>query len=137
MVNRGSKYWQENWENHVDNLEDDFVGPLYKVTLSRPRPHDFDEKLKHYLTGPSKFSVSKINQMISLYVTMLWIVLITHSLLPISLDLDFDEIQFSIVMITVVNAFAFYRYGRTHTHPMRQVISKRDVNFHIHQEKDK
>jgi hypothetical protein len=30
LVNRGSKYWQENWENHVDMLENDVVGPLYK-----------------------------------------------------------------------------------------------------------
>jgi len=29
-VNRGSKQWQENWENHVDSLEDNVIGPLYK-----------------------------------------------------------------------------------------------------------
>ncbi len=28
LVNRGSKYWQENWERHVDLLEDEFMGPL-------------------------------------------------------------------------------------------------------------
>src|SRR5450756_1569578 len=28
-ANRGSKKWQENWENHVDLLEIDDVGPLY------------------------------------------------------------------------------------------------------------
>ncbi|WP_333653981.1 RipA family octameric membrane protein [Dissulfurispira sp.] len=37
LVNRGSKYWQENWENHVDMLEDKFTGPLYKTVLHRPR----------------------------------------------------------------------------------------------------
>lgn len=25
LVNRGSKYWQENWERHVDSLEDEFA----------------------------------------------------------------------------------------------------------------
>ncbi|MDK7224247.1 hypothetical protein QP468_13575, partial [Proteus mirabilis] len=30
-VNRGSKFWQENWEKHVDNLEDKIIGPLYKI----------------------------------------------------------------------------------------------------------
>lgn len=34
-VNRGSKQWQENWEKHVDMLEDGITGPLYKVILSR------------------------------------------------------------------------------------------------------
>ena len=32
FVNKGSKYWQENWEFHVDLLEDDVMGPLYKTT---------------------------------------------------------------------------------------------------------
>jgi hypothetical protein len=27
-VNKGSKQWQENWENHVDLLEDEIIGPL-------------------------------------------------------------------------------------------------------------
>jgi len=35
LVNRGSKYWQENWERHVDVLEDQVVGPLYRTTIAR------------------------------------------------------------------------------------------------------
>ena len=31
LVNRGSKFWQNNWERHVDLLEDQVVGPLYKT----------------------------------------------------------------------------------------------------------
>ena len=27
----GSKHWQENWENHLDLLEDSVTGPLYKT----------------------------------------------------------------------------------------------------------
>src|SRR5579864_817840 len=36
LANRGSKQWQENWENHVDLLEDEIIGPLYKTVLRRP-----------------------------------------------------------------------------------------------------
>ena len=36
LTNRGSKYWQENWESHVDMLEDTIAGPLYKTVLHRP-----------------------------------------------------------------------------------------------------
>lgn len=36
LVNRGSKYWQENWENHLDLMENGITGPLYKTVLSRP-----------------------------------------------------------------------------------------------------
>src|SRR5687767_7582000 len=34
-VNRGSKHWQENWENHVASLEDGIIGPLYKTMSER------------------------------------------------------------------------------------------------------
>lgn len=33
LVNKGSKYWLNNWEKHVDNLEDEIMGPLYKSYL--------------------------------------------------------------------------------------------------------
>ncbi|HCD6357309.1 TPA: hypothetical protein NDU07_005770, partial [Klebsiella variicola] len=33
-VNKGSKFWQQNWEKHVDMLEDDITGPLYKVVAN-------------------------------------------------------------------------------------------------------
>jgi hypothetical protein len=49
LVNRGSKYWQENWENHLDLLEDRITGPLYKTLLERPGLHFLSEKL---VTGP-------------------------------------------------------------------------------------
>lgn len=31
----GSKHWQENWENHINLLEDYVVGPLYKIYKRR------------------------------------------------------------------------------------------------------
>ena len=30
----GSKHWQENWENHIELLEDYVTGPLYKTYQS-------------------------------------------------------------------------------------------------------
>ena len=32
-VEKGSKAWQENWELHIDCLEDDITGKLHKTTL--------------------------------------------------------------------------------------------------------
>jgi len=73
LVNRGSKYWQENWERHVDVLEDEIIGPLYRTNLARTecsiiKPHD-----------SFPFSVSRINQMISLFITVIWLALGIHS----------------------------------------------------------
>ena len=55
---RGSKFWQENWERHIDMLEDKIEGRLHKtVWLDR---------------GKSSFSVSRINQWLSFYVFGFW-----------------------------------------------------------------
>lgn len=35
LVNRGSKYWQENWEFHVNLLEDEHIGKLFKTIISK------------------------------------------------------------------------------------------------------
>jgi len=51
LVNQGSKFWQENWENHVDMLEDEFVGPLYKTILHRPEDRGFVENMFWGLKG--------------------------------------------------------------------------------------
>lgn len=66
LVNRGSKFWQNNWERHVDTLENEFMGPLYKTTISNA---DFPW-LKFWEGYP--YSVSKINQLISLFVVLVW-----------------------------------------------------------------
>lgn len=75
LANRGSKQWQENWEHHVDHLEDYVTGPIFKITLPRDKPQSFCQWIEFIFVGPSRHSVSKINQLISLYVTFVWAVL--------------------------------------------------------------
>lgn len=58
LVIRGSKYWQENWEAHIDNLEDLISGPLYKTI--------------HY-SKSSCYSVSKLNEIMALVVILVWV----------------------------------------------------------------
>jgi hypothetical protein len=82
LVNRGSKYWQENWENHVDMMEDDIVGPLYKTILQRPE----NMHLLDRITGPLSVSVSQINLIVSLFTIVIWIGLAYHSLPPFDLQ---------------------------------------------------
>ena len=74
FVNRGSKFWQENWEKHVDLLEDEINGPLYKVIVSK-------DKIRWWKPAdPWPFSVSKINQILSLFVTLLFLLLTINTL---------------------------------------------------------
>ena len=76
FVNKASKYWQENWEKHVDLLEDNYIGPLYKTTLVSDTKlyEEFIRPLK-----PSKYSVSKINQLLSFSIVLVWIYILLRN----------------------------------------------------------
>lgn len=71
LVNRGSKYWQENWEQHVDELERKTIDPLFKDT----KP----QKTNTYFWLMSRqYSVSKIAIALSDYVTILWVCIVGY-----------------------------------------------------------
>jgi hypothetical protein len=61
---RGSKFWQENWEHHIDMLEDSVEGRLYKtVWLS---------------DGKIGFSVSRINRRLTDYLVIFWLTIASY-----------------------------------------------------------
>jgi hypothetical protein len=64
LVLRGSKAWQENWETHIDRLEDFINGPLYKTVFCPVRPHFY--------------SLAKINEVMAVVVIVLWLGLIAQ-----------------------------------------------------------
>lgn len=113
-VNKGSKYWQENWEKHVDLLEDKTIGPLYKILLTRNDEMSCYDRMKNVITGPQALSVSKINQLISFFVFILWGILLFNSLQPIAFNLPFNWLYVSLVFITVLFCGAFLCLGRTY-----------------------
>jgi len=61
MIVKGSKRWQDNWERHVDMLEREFSGNIYKTYLGR----------RSELSTPP-YSVSKINEHFSSFMVILW-----------------------------------------------------------------
>ena len=66
MVNKGSKFWQENWEKHVSLLEESDIGPLYDVYLN--------PKTTGSRWNPTKefdFSVTKVNMWASSLISVL------------------------------------------------------------------
>lgn len=114
LANRGSKQWQENWEHHVDHLEDDVIGPLFKTTLPRDNP-EIRKWLGHFLFGPSRYSVSKINQLVSLYIVALWVVLIIST--PKSWDIrSWSGTDIAVLVATIV-ACSILLCARTHPGP--------------------
>lgn len=58
LINKGSKTWQRHWEKHVDMLEDQITGPLYKI-----------------VTTNRTYSVSKINEIVSRFFVFTWFIL--------------------------------------------------------------
>ncbi|MBB1407584.1 hypothetical protein [Pseudoalteromonas sp. SG44-17] len=113
-VNRGSKQWQENWEKHVDMLEDKVTGPLYKVVLRRNAPKGIKENSIHLITGPSPISVSKINLLISLYVTVLWCFLLFNSLPEFSCSAPIHWLYTSLIGLSLVTCISFITLARTY-----------------------
>ncbi len=106
-VNRGSKRWQENWEKHVDMLEDSVTGPLYKTVLSRNDPQSTYDKVSGIITGPASLSVSKINQMISFYVFVMWVLLLWYSLPAFNVNAKIHWLYTAIVSISIMSCLSF------------------------------
>jgi hypothetical protein len=112
LVIKGSKQWQENWENHVEMLENAVHGPLYKTVLRRPKPEGFRAVSKQILTGPAPFSVSSINQIISYFVCFVWLIFLCGTL-------EIGQPYFSwskalLVALSVAACALFFVVGRTH-----------------------
>ena len=74
LANRGSKFWINNWETHVDYLEDEKIGPLYK-TVAGAKKFKFYKLLTAY-----PYSVAKINQVLNLYIVCIWFLLSFYTL---------------------------------------------------------
>jgi hypothetical protein len=79
LVNRGSGAWQRNWERHVDLLEDGITGPLHKTLINR-RTYKL-----HHFAEPYAFSPSRINNMLSLSITIVWVILAARTLWKIGI----------------------------------------------------
>lgn len=108
LVNRGSKFWQSNWERHVDLLEDMTLGPLYKVVSVTK-----NSSSRNPLTDPAQFSVSKLNQILSIFVVAVWLLIFVRSLLPISTELPLDLCKLAVCAIVISFMLLLYLFGRS------------------------
>ncbi|WP_039056424.1 hypothetical protein [Enterobacter sp. Bisph1] len=69
-LSQSGKYWQENWEYHLDMLEPFFCGHLFKTHISR---------------RPKPYSISELQDTINLIMLLLWILIFVVSISKISL----------------------------------------------------
>ncbi|MCC2541630.1 hypothetical protein [Bacillus thuringiensis] len=102
LVNRGSKYWQNNWEKHVDLLEDEVTGPLYKIVIEEK-----GLKLRN-IHKEYGYSVSKINQFLSFFVMLIWLFMGIYLIL-IQLNINFLQFKgLKIILLVTGTIIAAY-----------------------------
>ena len=124
LANKGSKFWQENWENHVDMLEDAVIGPLYKTILHRPADNDGSRFRRFFqaFTQPAAFSVSGINAWISLFSLGIWLLLLVKAA-AFDLDSALDGYKSVSAFLGLMMCLLMRGFGRTYTgeyhHEMR------------------
>lgn len=101
LINIGSKFWQRHWEKHIDMLEDDITGPLYKTVFA--------------YKSTRTFSVSKINSIVSRFFVVIWFVLgikyvVDHLIVK---DGEFAWVEFFVFLFIIYFVLAmFLGYGR-------------------------
>lgn len=118
LVNKGSKFWQENWEKHIDLLEDEVSGPLYKtILLSPPRDH------VRWLLGSHPYSVSNINTLISVLVTVFWGFLIAINASPVNSSQPADPWKIGPILFTAFYCCVFLWLGRSTLGKSKEVMN--------------
>lgn len=117
LVIQGSKRWQENWEKHIDYLEDFVSGSIYKTVF-------YDDK--------QYYSVSKISEYVAKVVRCGWIFLFVLTVFKfvfanINLLTITERIVQAIILVIIligifVSRYFMYKKGRS-----RQYFIKKDT----------
>lgn len=116
FTNIGSKSWQRHWEVHVDLLEDQFTGPLYKtVRFTRT------------------YSVSKINEIVSGVFAVIWFLLgikylIEEKLLNYGGKLNWLVLLSSLTVLLAVMAMVF-GHGRGRFRERDSQMYRRKITY--------
>jgi hypothetical protein len=100
LVILGSKSWQQNWEMHIDHLENFVSGPIYKTI---------------FYSGDRFYSVSKLNEVMAIAVIIVWSGLLGQYLsehYTIAFSKDIDIIATVAIGLTLICAVVL-KYGYT------------------------
>jgi hypothetical protein len=88
LVILGSKCWQQNWEAHIDHLEDYISGPIYKTI---------------YYSGNRFYSVSKLNEVMAIAVFLVWTGLLGQYMwINFNLTFMFSKIDIQATVSTIL-----------------------------------
>lgn len=94
LVNIGSKFWQDTWEKAIYTLEPEYYGEIYKESGR------FNQCYSSW--DAKRFSVSKINLFLSIFVLVVWTFLFLYVSFTISLTKLCGSFSFSCVNIFII-----------------------------------
>lgn len=100
LVNKGSKFWQKNWEEHIDKIEDAITGSLYKTILNT-HAEQFSKcplSKKEY-----NYSLSKITTFTSIMLMVLaFCLVIFHIIIILLNNFSFTEIKCPVFLLVLI-----------------------------------
>jgi hypothetical protein len=128
LVNRGSLYWQANWERMIEAIEESLEIEFYKSNLTVP------EKVYELPFSWYPYSVGRINIIVSSFICVLWFCLIifyfSHQANKISFDKPVDFEKLTLVVITVAfSLLLIFRTKFSTTKRKRFQFHKRDFMY--------
>jgi|GEM_PF-676302 len=96
LMNKGSKFWQNNWEGHIDELEQEFSGDLYKTILNTKNNNDFN--ILPFVPNAYDYSVSKITMLTSIVLMVMSFLMLSFYLTIfgvriLRIDIDFKHCE--------------------------------------------
>lgn len=100
MANRGSKYWQENWESKVDEIEDKITGELFKIP-AKIQVH------KGFWLRARRYSVSKLTIALSDYVFLLWTTLVISGIIRLLVNTIPNCIKIALACVFTTVSFVY------------------------------
>jgi len=105
-------------------LEDEITGPLYKTVLVRPKSEP--TLIEAFITGPGRFSVSKLNQWVSSFTLVIWGCLIARSFPKVTCA-NYGVYKWHIIVTLLTLFFGFFTWywGRTDLGPERILALKK------------
>lgn len=112
LINKGSKFWQKNWEAHIDMLEDEFSGNLYKTFLNTSTD-DFSScplSKKSYDYSVTKITTigSIVLMIVSFAFLLFHILLFFGSALYINFENKaYDVLSIKLILISVIFLIIF------------------------------
>lgn len=101
LANRGSKYWQENWERWINILEEYKYGKLYSTPFEQ-------EDMTISKLGAGRFSLSRINIIISLIIIFVWGVAALFSAFNICSAHKFCMSIITLLVMFLLNLLFYY-----------------------------